>query len=174
MSELSLEVLRQWNREKFHYIWQNAKRQESDGLTAEEQKLAEIMLAHSEEYFNQFELADLLGDHEFNPGGEVDPFLHVTFHAIVENQIEGRDPIEAVQFYNAMRKKDCSRREAIHLLMAIFIYVFLPVLKEKRPFRLDTYCKLLKDYKLRKPEKIYDLLENEPDLIAGEEPNAKG
>jgi hypothetical protein len=57
--------------------------------------------------------------------------------------------------------------------MTLFTYVFLPVLKEKCPFRLDTYCKLLKDYKLRKPEKIYDLLENEPDLIADEEPKAK-
>jgi len=50
------------------------------GLSEEEQQLARIMLDHSDEYFNQFEFADVLADREFDPESEVNPFfiLHST------------------------------------------------------------------------------------------------
>lgn len=171
MTDPSFAEMRQLSREHLHGIWQKAQRQELEDLTDEERKLGEIMLAHSEEYFNQLEHADLLGDHEFDPDNEVDPFLHITLHAVAEKQLEDRDPIEAFQFYNAMLKNKCSRHEAIHLLITVFTYFLFPVLKEKRPFRLDAYRKILKDYKTRKPERILDLLENEPEIVADEEPN---
>ena len=88
-----------------HIIWEVAKTGDLDVLGAEERRIAEVMLEHQDEYFNQFEIADVLADHEYDPESETNPFLHVTFHAIVENQLEARDPIEVYQFYNTMRKK---------------------------------------------------------------------
>jgi hypothetical protein len=144
-----------------------------EGLDEEEQRLAKIMLDHSDEYFNQFEFADVLADREFDPEREVNPFLHITLHGIAEKQVQDRDPIEAFQFYNAMLKSKCTRHEAIHLLSAILIKFIFPILKEKRRFSLESYCNLLKKYKSRKPEKILDLLENEPDPIGDQKIDSK-
>ena len=153
--------LQQLNREHFYHLWRKANKGELDGLTEEEQRLAKIMLAHSDEYFNQFEFADTLADHQFDPESEVNPFLHVTLHAVAEKQIEDREPIEAFQFYNGMIRSKCTRHEAIHLLITILIKFLFPVLKEKVKFDLDGYRNLLKRYKSRNPEKIIGLLEKE-------------
>jgi hypothetical protein len=85
---------------------------------------------------------------------------HVTFHAVAEKQIQDRSPIEAFQFYNAMLHNKCSRHEAIHLLTNIMVRFVFYTLKEKKPFPLDRYCKVLKELKSRKPGKIPQLLED--------------
>ena len=167
------KLFRGVNREHLHTIWQKAQTGDMEGLGGEEQQLAKIMLDHSDEYFNQFEFADVLADREFDPESEVNPFLHITLHAIAEKQVQDRDPIEAFQFYNAMLKNRCTRHEAMHLLSAILIKFMFPVLKERGRFSLDGYRNLLKKYKSRKPEKIFDLLEKEPDPILDKEVDSK-
>jgi hypothetical protein len=149
------------SRKHFHEIWKKAQAGDLEGLTEEEQRLAKIMLDHSDEYFNQFEFADAMADHEYDPKSEVNPFLHVTLHAAAEKQVADRDPIEAFQFYNAMLKNKCSRHEAIHLLLNIMIKFLFQTLKEKVPFPLDSYRRALIEYKSRKPEKIYRLLKKD-------------
>jgi hypothetical protein len=144
-----------------------------DGLAEEERRLAEIMLAHSDEYFNQFEFADVLADHEFNPEGEVNPFLHVALHALLEKQVKDHEPIEALQFYNAMLRNKCTAHEAIHLLMGILLKFLFPIFTKKSRFDLDGYRKLLKIYKTRKPDKIVALLDSEPDSSMTEEVDEK-
>jgi len=61
--DLIFDAFRQSNRQHFHFLWRKANNGELNGLTEEEQLLAKIMLAHSDEYFNQFEFADALADH---------------------------------------------------------------------------------------------------------------
>jgi len=160
MNDSIFEALRGINRKHFHEIWKKAQKAELDGLTEEEQRLGKIMLDHSDEYFNQFEFADALADHKFDPETEVNPFLHVTLHAIAEKQVQDRDPIEAFQFYNAMLRNKCSQHEAIHLLNIVLVKFIFQTLKEKIPFPLESYRKILKEYKSRKPEKINRLLED--------------
>ena len=160
MDNSVFETFRGINRKHFYDIWEKAKNGELQGLTEEEQRLGKIMLDHSDEYFNQFEFADALADHEYAPETEVNPFLHVTLHAIAEKQVNDRNPIEAFQFYNAMLRKKCSRHEAIHLLNIILLGFIFRTLKERTPFPLDSYRKILKEYKSRKPEKINRLLED--------------
>ncbi len=173
MIDSIFEVFREINREHLHTIWQKAQNGDLEGLDEEERRLAKIMLDHSDEYFNQFEFADVLADREFDPESEVNPFLHVTLHAIAEKQVQDRDPIEAFQFYNAMLKNKCTRHEAIHLLSAILIKFIFPILKERGRFSLDSYRNLLKKYKSRKPEKIFELLESEPDPVMDREVDSK-
>jgi uncharacterized protein YpiB (UPF0302 family) len=95
MDDSVFETFRGINRKHFYDIWEKAKNGELQGLTEEEQRLGKIMLDHSDEYFNQFEFADAMADHEYNPETEVNPFLHVTLHAIAEKQVNDHNPIEA-------------------------------------------------------------------------------
>jgi len=156
--------LRRFNREHMHMIWEAAKTGDLDVLEAEERRIAEVMLEHHDEYFNQFEMADVLADHEYDPESETNPFLHVTFHSIVENQLEAGEPIEVYQFYDSMRKKKVSRHDTIHLIGAILAPLVVSTL-QGRAFDLEQYKSLLKRAKAKKPEKIMEWLEREPDPL---------
>ena len=162
MEDESRIELKKLSRERSHLLWEIAKTGDLSTLSAEDKKLAEIMLEH-EEYHNQFEIADLLSEHEYDADSEVNPFLHVTMHAIAETQLENRDPIEVYQFYNAMRKKKASHHEAVHLICAVLTPLIFETLKEKKVFELEEYRSHLKSYKHMKPEKIFSLLEKEED-----------
>ncbi len=98
MTDFVFEAFRRPNRENLHRIWQAARGGKLEDLEEEEQRLGKIMLQHSDEYFNQFEFADVLADREFDPETEVNPFLHITLHAVIEKQLDQHDPIEAFQF----------------------------------------------------------------------------
>ncbi len=160
MDDYVFETLRGINRKHFHEIWEKAQSGDLQSLAEEEQRLGRIMLDHSDEYFNQFEFADALADHKYNPETDVNPFLHVHLHTIAEKQLEDRDPVEAFQFYNAMLRKKCGRHEAIHLLTAILVKFIFLILKEKKPFPLESYRKILKEYKSRNPKKINRLIDD--------------
>ena len=81
-------------------------------------------------------------------------------HTVIENQLEARDPIEVFQFYNAMRKKKCSHHDTIHLIGAILMPLMFDTMKNLTPFDHKRYVSLLKKYKLRKPDKIWALLDS--------------
>ena len=114
MDQEIADVMREISREHTHTIWQYAKNNDIEYLSDEEKLLAEAMLEH-EEYYDEFEYADALVDYEYDPDTEVNPFLHITLHAVVENQLKAKDPIEVYQFYNSMRK--------VFFLIKIFLKV---------------------------------------------------
>lgn len=155
------KVMRILHREQMHDIWEKAKAGSIEDLDVEEKRLAKIMLDHEDDFFNEFEFADVTADREFDPDTETNPFLHISIHSVVENQLESKDPIEALQFYNAMRQKKCSHHDILHLMGAILVPFMFNTLKNNVPFDLDSYKKLLKKYKTRKPDRIPDLLESE-------------
>lgn len=155
--------LKKLSGEHSRLLWEIAKTGDLSTLSREDKKLAEIMLEH-EEYRNQFEIADLLSEHEYDVDNEVNPFLHITMHAIAETQLENRDPIEVYQFYNAMRKKKASHHEAVHLICAVLAPLIFETLKGKKVFDLEGYRSQLKSYKYMKPEKIFSSLEKEEDI----------
>ena len=88
--------------------------------------------------------------------------MHITIHSIVEAQLEQKEPIETLQFYNAIRQKKYSHHDAIHFVGQILICLISDVLENKKPFNLELYCKLLKKYKTRNPEKFMEQLEKDP------------
>ena len=155
------EELRRLSRDLMHRIWEKAKAGDLKGLSPEERRLAGIMLEHADEFHNQFEFSDITSDHEYEPETEVNPFLHIFIHSIVETQLEEKNPIEVVQFYKAMQKKGCSRHDTIHLIGAILAPMMFSVMQDKVPFDLDTYRALLMKYRSKPPEEIMDLLESE-------------
>jgi PHD/YefM family antitoxin component YafN of YafNO toxin-antitoxin module len=160
--EATTDLLMVLRRKHLHVIWEKAKTGDIEDLPFDDQRIALIMQEHRDEFFNQFEFADLTYDHEYNPDSEVNPFLHIAIHTIVETQLENRDPPEVVQFYNAMRKKKYSHHDAIHLVGSILAPMIFGVLQKGSNFNGELYAALLKKYKNRRPEKIMNLLEDEP------------
>ncbi len=63
MEDESRIGLKEVSGEHFRLVWETAKRGDLSTLSRENKKLAEIMLDH-EEYQNQFEIADVLSEHE--------------------------------------------------------------------------------------------------------------
>jgi len=162
MDEEIRKYLRQVSREEMYELWGRAKERDYEGLDDEKRLIAKIMVQHEDEFHNHFEFADLTYDHEYDPDTEYNPFLHVTIHSIAETQLAQKEPIETLQFYNAIRKKKYSHHDTIHFIGQFISCMIFDVLKYKRPFNLDVYRKLLKKYKTRNPEKLMDLLENDP------------
>ena len=143
-------------------LWEKAKKRDFKGLDDDSQRLVKILVDHEDELYRQFEHGDLTYDPELNPDPGYDPFLHISIHSIVETQLDQNDPLEAVAFFNAMRRQKYSRHDAVHLIGQILSYFIFEVLENQKPFDRKTYCALLSKYKSRDPKKLMDLLENEP------------
>ena len=161
MDDETRKILRQISREEMYELWGRAKERNYEGLNEEEQRIAKIMVEHEDEFHNQLEFADLTYDHDYDPDTEYNPFLHITIHSIVEAQLELKEPIETLQFYNAVRKKKYSHHDTIHFVGQILSCLIFDVMKYKKPFNSELYRKLLKKYKTRNPEKLMDLLESD-------------
>lgn len=160
--------LRQFERAELHTLWKMANLGALDGLDAEKQTLARIMLAHADEYGADFECADADFDYDYRAVGQTNPFLHVTFHAIVENQLAARDPIEVYQFYNAMRRHKASHHDTLHLIARILIPFLMAMMKTAQAFDTSGYIAQLKRLKLKRPETIWKLLDAADDVATSE------
>lgn len=151
------------SRRHIHSLWERSKKDDLEGLSVEEQRIVKILKDHEEEFFNDFEFSDLASDREYDPKTDVNPFLHISIHSAVENQLADKNPIEVFQFYNAMRNKRCSHHDTLHLIGAILAPLMFQVMKERKPFDIDGYRSILKKYKTRNPDKMFDK------LLGGEE-----
>ena len=162
MEEEVLKILNKDSRQDLYALWNRAKAGDFDGLTAEEDRIARIMLDHQDELFSQLEFAGLTYAQESDPGTEYDLFLHIALHSSVQAQLDQRDPTETSEFYTAMRNKKYTHHDAIHFIGQIFICLIFDVIESEQPFDLETYRQLLTKYKTCDPEKLLDLLENDP------------
>ena len=153
---MTIKELKKQTRGHLHDLWEIAKAGNLDSLSGEERWLAKVMLEHQDQYFNQFEMADLTYDHEYDVDSEENPFLHIMLHSAIERQLEAKDPIETYQFYNSMRKKKVSRHETIHLIGIILAPFMFNVMRQNVPFDEEKYIAALKKYKGKKPERIYE------------------
>ena len=73
MDEEIRKLFREVSRKEMYDLWQSAKEGDLEGLTDEEERIAKIMLDHQDEFYNQFEFADLTYDHDYDPDTEYDP-----------------------------------------------------------------------------------------------------
>ncbi len=161
MNQSLNDMLNKVSREHMHKIWQAVKNGELDDLNDEEKLLAEIMLAHKEEYHNDFEFADVTHERKYDPDSETNPFLHITFHSIVENQLKERDPIETYQFYNAMLRKNMARHDTIHLIGKVIANFLFRMMKNNIEFDLNDYKSILKKCKNTNPKKVWETIDKE-------------
>lgn len=99
------------NRARFIEIWKKAK--ENAPIEGEEALFAEIMLEHREHH-SLFDLGEAAFNIDFAARRQTNPFLHTALHALVEQQIRAREPIEAEQALLSLLSKGDSRHEALH------------------------------------------------------------
>ncbi len=86
-------IMRDVNRRHLHEVWLAAKAGRS--RAGEEAAYAKAMLDHPE-YHNAWEFADQVGAVEYVMDG-ANPFLHITFHVMIENQIVQQEPPEVAK-----------------------------------------------------------------------------
>ncbi|RKY81582.1 hypothetical protein DRQ11_15260, partial [candidate division KSB1 bacterium] len=67
-----------------------------------------------QEYYNTWEFADVTAESPYDMETEENPFLHVTLHAVVENQIKQNDPPGVRIVLNQLTAKGHSQHEAVH------------------------------------------------------------
>jgi len=158
MEEEVTEFFKTIGRGRLKRIWQRVKAGDVSGLEDEDRRYAALMEEHKADYFEAFEVAD---DRVFDPNAEVDAYLHVAVHRIIETQLDENDPIEAVQLYNALMGYGVSHHEATHLLAAVWIPFLFDGLQAGSEFDREGYRRLLKKAKSRTPDKIWDMLHQE-------------
>lgn len=161
MSNTIEELYGKINRENIGYIWQAVLSGNLDDLDDEQKQLAQIMLEHKEEYGDHFSFKIHGPDYRYDPDTEENPFLHITFHSIIENQLNQQEPIEAYQFYNAMLRKKMARHDVIHLLANVLIPFLFDVMKNKNEFNTELYREILRKCKNSKPDKVWDDIDRE-------------
>lgn len=161
MNQSLNDMLNKVSREQMHGIWQIAKSGKLDDLNDEEKQLAEIMLEHQDEYYNDFEFADVTHERKYDPDSETNPFLHITFHSIVENQLKNREPIETYQFYNAMLRKGMQRHDVIHLIGRIVSGFLFMMMKHNIEFDVNAYKSILKECKKSNINKVWETFDAE-------------
>ncbi len=140
-------------------LWKVAKSGKTDQLSEEEKQLAQIMIDHEEEYGDEFTAYVNKEKSDEAAASEEYPFLHMTIHAAVENQVRDKDPVEAYQFFNSMLEKKIDRHESIHLVGCILAHFMYDVMVEHKPFDHEGYKSILKKYKGKKPASIYEASE---------------
>lgn len=160
MEDISTDMLK-YSQDDLLEIWKIVKNRGIQDLPPEQKRLAEIMLLHKETFADQFESGETGGGHDSDSDDTVNPVLHISIHAIIQQQLEKKDPVEVFQFYNAMRNQKCPHHDALHLIAAILTPALYDVLESRKEFNRDAYIKLLKRYKKRRHEKIMDLLDKE-------------
>ena len=144
-------------RDRMGSLWEMAKHHDFAELSADERGLALIMIDHDKTYFDLFEKTD--GDGGFAPDAEVDPYIHVVLHHLVEHQVEKREPSESHRFYTAMREHQCTHHDAVHLTMLVFTEFVFDMIRDGVPFDDRGYAKLLTDLTDRNPAQVPSLVE---------------
>jgi len=147
--ELDLNVLRRGSRKRYFEIWQKLKKNEP--LYGEEAMIGKVMLEHTE-FHNTWEFADVLSDVEYDVGSEVNPYLHVVVHTIVENQLAIDNPKEVKLIFNSLLAEGLKRHDIIHKIGMILLDEIFRVIRYKQTFNSNRYIRKLKDlvYHVRK------------------------
>lgn len=144
MSRLSRawdEIMSSSEKRRIRQIWQSSQK---DTLTQEEDKrLAKILMEHKE-FHNYWESSHTTRQTTKIPEG-VNPFLHVSLHLIIENQLAQNNPSQVHRFYLREIDKGVLRHQVIHRIAAIFSEILFDSLKYRKPFNREKYLQLLEE-----------------------------
>lgn len=151
---------RMFLRQNIHRIWSIMKSGRRDQLSDRDNHLAEILMDH-EEYGDHFENTDILDGREYEAGMTFNPFLHISTHKMVEDQLSADSPIETAIFCEAIEERGFSRHEAIHFVIMILLHVIYASASTKRPFDAARYKRLLTICKEVDPSQIDEVIEED-------------
>jgi hypothetical protein len=147
-------------RQNIHRIWSMVKSGRRDELSEADNYLAEILMEH-EEYSDHFENTDILDGREYEAGAKFNPFLHISTHRMVEDQLLADSPVETAIFCEAMEAKGFSRHDAIHFIIMILLHVMYVSASSNRPFDATRYKRLLTKCKEAEPSEMEKVIEED-------------
>ncbi len=120
MSESGKERNREQLRAHRQVLW-DAWRKAQAGLplNALEVRIARVIAMHPE-YHSMFDDMEAFLDRDFAVDDGMNPYLHLSLHLALEEQLAIRQPPEAgVCLEQLMRQKGMSRHDALHVLLEV-------------------------------------------------------
>ncbi len=90
---------------------------------------------------------EILDEHMINPPPGLDEKglkVHVLLHALVERQLERKEPPEIVHALMRLQGRGKSRHEAIHAIAAVMADEAIQMLRDKRPLDHTRYIEELR------------------------------
>jgi len=88
-------------------------------LNALEVRISRVIALHPE-YHHLFDDLEQFLDRDFSIGGEASPYLHLSLHLALEEQIASRQPPEAGRTLEfLMQARGLSRHDALHPLLEV-------------------------------------------------------
>jgi hypothetical protein len=139
--EIDYKRLAMANRALWAEIW--ATRQAGgEFATEEEEIIAEQMAAHPE-YEPLWETIEELGDYQFDPEREENPFLHVSMHVTLDRQLRADDPPCVKATLDRLVERGEDAHEAQHAMLRVFVRQLWAVMTEGKQFDVEKYCKEL-------------------------------
>ncbi len=129
-------------RQNLYRIWEMVKAGRRNELSDKENDLALILMDH-QEYGDHFENTAILDGREYDAGSQFNPFLHISTHQMVEDQLAADAPVETGLFCEAMEGKGLSRHEAVHFVIMILLHVLYTSAATGQSFDKARYRRLL-------------------------------
>jgi hypothetical protein len=154
------KLQRRYFRENVHRVWEMVKAGRRNELSDKDNDLALIIMDH-QEYSDHFENTAILDGREYDAGGQFNPFLHISTHKMVEDQLTADSPAETTLFCEAMEEKGLSRHDAVHFVIMILLHLLYTSEANGRPFDKVRYRRLLDKCSKVEPSEIEGVIERE-------------
>ena len=152
-------------RQNIHRIWEMVKAGRRNELSDRDNDLALILMEH-QEYADHFENTAILDGREYDAGSQFNPFLHISTHQMVEDQLAADLPPETGFFCEAMEEKGLSRHEAVHFVIMILLHLLYSSAAVGRHFDKTRYRRLLERCTGAEPSEVEGIVERD---FAGED-----
>jgi hypothetical protein len=159
-SNESEKLQRKLFRQHIHRIWSMVKAGRRDELSETDNRLAEILMVHGE-YCDHFGNTEILDGREYEAGAKFNPFLHISTHRMVEDQLLADSPAETALFCKTMEGRGFSRHEIIHSVIMILLHVMYVSASCRRPFDAARYKRLLTKCRVVGPSEMEKVIEDD-------------
>lgn len=136
------ELQRQSFRRTVYHIWSMIQAGLIDEMNEAEYAIAGILLEHPE-YEDFFEDEKVLDGREFDAGSEVNPFLHISLHKMIKDQLEAGRPEEVRFFFESMEAKGNDRHEIVHVIMKVLSILIYEAINSRQTLDVDRYRSIL-------------------------------
>ncbi|MBU2646344.1 DUF1841 family protein [bacterium] len=152
-------VLERLLQQDLYGVWEQAKRGDLGNLDPVDKLMAENMLDHKTLYSQKFDNPSEQPLEDCGPDNDIDPYVHMIFHTVIEYQLVSGDPAQVALFLDSMLQQKVSRHDAIHLIGRFLSELLYDVMVEDQPFDQQRYQQLLKRYTGKSPEKILESID---------------
>jgi hypothetical protein len=152
------DLQRQAFRRTVYHIWSMLQAGLIDEMNEAEYGIARILLEHPE-YEDFFENEEILDGQKFDAGSKGNPFLHISFHKMVQDQLEAGRPEEATLFLEFMEEKGYDRHEVIHAIMKILTILISEAMQNRQSLDVDRYRSILEQCRDFRLDEVTEMLD---------------